>query len=113
MMKRTIKKQVWLSRAEAQELQKKAKKCCITESELLRLLIKSFEPKEQPSEEFYEAMNEMTDFNNKLSLFTSKIGADNSALFEFLKKEVERWHKFQADIERRFLRPDRSNMKWQ
>ena len=30
-----------------------------------------------------------------------------------LKKEAERWHKFQADVERIFLRPDKSDMKWQ
>ena len=30
-----------------------------------------------------------------------------------LKKEAERWHKFQADIERTYLRPDKSEMKWQ
>ena len=30
-----------------------------------------------------------------------------------LKKEAERWHKFQADVERTFLRPDKSDMKWQ
>ena len=30
-----------------------------------------------------------------------------------LKKEAERWHKFQADVERTFLRPNKSDMKWQ
>ena len=30
-----------------------------------------------------------------------------------LKEEAERWHKFQADVERQFLRPDKCDMKWQ
>lgn len=30
-----------------------------------------------------------------------------------LAKEAERWHKFQADVEREFLRPKQSEMKWQ
>ena len=33
-MKRTVKKQFWFSRAEAQDLQKKAKKACLTEAAL-------------------------------------------------------------------------------
>lgn len=33
--------------------------------------------------------------------------------YEEIKVEVKRWHEFQADIEEKFLRPDRSNLKWQ
>ena len=29
------------------------------------------------------------------------------------KKEALRWHKFQAAIEREFLRPEKSGLKWQ
>ena len=35
-MKRTIKKQFWFSRDEAQDLQKKAKKTCLSEAEIGR-----------------------------------------------------------------------------
>ena len=38
-MKRTVKKQFWLSRDEAQELQKKAKRTCLSEAALFRLLV--------------------------------------------------------------------------
>lgn len=38
-MKRTVKKQFWFSKAEAQDLQKKAKKSCLTEAALIRLLL--------------------------------------------------------------------------
>lgn len=30
-----------------------------------------------------------------------------------LSAEVKRWHKFQADVEREFLRPDDSKLRWQ
>ena len=30
-----------------------------------------------------------------------------------LNSELDRLHKFQADMERQFLRPDESNLKWQ
>ena len=35
-MKRTVKKQFWFSKVEAQDLQKKAKKACLTEAALIR-----------------------------------------------------------------------------
>ena len=38
MKRRTVKKQFWFSRDEAQDLQKKAKKTCLTEAALVRLL---------------------------------------------------------------------------
>ena len=47
-MKRTIKKQFWFSRDEAQDLQKKAKKTCLSEAALVRLLLRGYEPKEKP-----------------------------------------------------------------
>ena len=30
-----------------------------------------------------------------------------------LNAEAERWHSFQADVERQFLRPEKSDLKWQ
>ena len=41
-MKRTIKKQFWFSRDEAQDLQKKAKKACLPEAALVRLLLRGY-----------------------------------------------------------------------
>ena len=46
MKRRTVKKQFWFSRDEAQDLQKKAKKTCLTEAALVRLLVRGYEPKE-------------------------------------------------------------------
>ena len=42
MRKRNIQKIVRLSRDEAQDLQKKAKRSCMTESGLIRLLLKGY-----------------------------------------------------------------------
>lgn len=59
-MKRTIKKQFWFSRDEAQDLQKKAKKTCLSEAALVRLLLRGYEPKEKPDDRFYDAMREFS-----------------------------------------------------
>ena len=83
-MKRTVKKQFWLSRDEAQELQKKAKRTCLSEAAL---------------------------FN--LHQLTVKANALGFLDMQKLNAEAERWHSFQADVERQFLRPEKSDLKWQ
>ena len=67
MSKRTIKKQFWLSRSEAQDLQKKAKKACLSEAGLIRLLLKGYEPREKPDADFYEAMKELSAIGNNIN----------------------------------------------
>ena len=113
MKNRTIKKQFWFSRDEAQELQKKAKKACLSEAGLIRLLLKGYEPREKPDERFYDVMRELSSIGNNLNQLATKANTLGFVDAPQLKKEAERWHKFQADVERTFLRPDKSNIKWQ
>ena len=113
MMKRTVKKQFWFSKNEAQELQKKAKKTCLSEAALVRLLVRGYEPKEQPDERFYDAMRELSAIGNNIHQLSAKANALNFIDAPQLAKEAERWHKFQAEIERAFLRPEKADEKWQ
>ena len=106
-MKRTVKKQFWFSQEEALDLKAKAKKTCLTEAALVRLLIKGYEPKERPDERFYTAMEKLTTFTSRL--YTLSLRAE----LPVLKEEIDRWHKFQMDIEHTFLRPERKKEKWQ
>ena len=112
-MKRTVKKQFWLSRDEAQELQKKAKRTCLSEAALFRLLVRGFEPKEKPDARFYEAMRQLSAIGNNINQLALKANALGFVDTPMLKTEAVRWHKFQADIEAVFLRPGQSNLKWQ
>ena len=113
MSKRTIKKQFWLFRSEAQDLQKKAKKACLSEAGLIRLLLKGYEPREKPDADFYEAMKELSAIGNNINQLAVKANTLGFVDAPQLKKEAERWHKFQADMERTYLRPDKSELKWQ
>ena len=113
MSKRNIEKHILVNRAEAQDLQKKAKKACLSEGGLIRLLIKGYSPKAQPGEEFYEVMRELSAIGNNINQLSVKANTLGFVDAVMLKKEAERWHKFQADVERVFLRPDKSEMKWQ
>lgn len=113
MMKRNIQKIVRFSRDEAQDLQKKAKKACLSEAGLIRLLLRGYEPREKPDERFYDVMRELSSIGNNINQLAVKANALGFVDAPQLKKEAERWHKFQADIERTYLRPDKSEMKWQ
>lgn len=113
MRKRNIQKIVRFSRDEAQDLQKKAKKACLSEAGLIRLLLRGYEPREKPDERFYDVMRELSSIGNNINQLVVKANALGLVDAPQLKKEAERWHKFQADIERTYLRPDKSEMKWQ
>lgn len=113
MRKRTIQKIVRFSRDEAQDLQKKAKKACLSEAGLIRLLLRGYEPREKPDERFYDVMRELSSIGNNINQLAVKANTLGFVDAPQLKKEAERWHKFQADIERTYLRPDKSEMKWQ
>ena len=113
MRKRNIQKIVRFSRDEAQDLQKKAKKACLSEAGLIRLLLRGYEPREKPNERFYDVMRELSSIGNNINQLAVKANTLGFVDAPQLKKEAERWHKFQADIERTYLRPDKSEMKWQ
>ena len=113
MKRRTVKKQFWFSRDKAQDLAKKAKKTCLTEAALVRLLVRGYEPKEKPDERFYDAMRNLSAIGNNINQLAAKAHTLGFIDVPMLKNEAERWHKFQADVERQFLRPEKSGMKWQ
>ena len=112
-MKRTIEKHFFFNKAEAQDLQKKAKKACLSEAALVRFLLRGYEPKECPDDRFYDVMRNLSAIGNNINQLSIKANALDFIDAPMLEKEVTRWHKFQADVERQFLRPDESNLKWQ
>jgi hypothetical protein len=112
-MKRTVKKQFWFTEPEVQDLQKRAKRTSLTEAALVRLLLKGYEPKEKPDARFYDAMRELSAIGNNINQLAVKANALGFVGAPQLQKEAERWHRFQADVERQFLRPDQSGLKWQ
>ena len=111
-MKRTVKKQFWFSKPEAQDLQKKAKKTCLSEAAFVRLLVRGYEPKERPDEKFYDVMRQLSAIGNNINQLAAKAHSLGFIDAPMLKTEALRWHSFQADIEAEFLRSAKSNLKW-
>lgn len=102
-----VKKQVWLTKDEDERLQKLSKKCCVTESEYIRMLLRGYVPKEKPDAEFYYMMNQISQFSEQLRNFTSQLKEYGTLDMEILQGEVHRWNQFQLAIEERFLVPEK------
>lgn len=113
MRTRNIQKIIRLNRSEAQDLQKKAKKACVSEAGLIRLLLKGYEPREKPDDRFYDAMRELSAIGNNVNQLAAKANTLGFVDAPMLQREAQRWHKFQADVESVFLRHVPSEMKWQ
>lgn len=111
-MTKRVKRQFWLSPEENAELKRKAKLSGINETSVIRILIRGYEPKEKPDARFYEVMRQLSAIGNNINQLASKANALGFIDAPMLKAEALRWYKFQADIEREFLRPQESNLKW-
>ena len=98
-MKRTIKKQIWLTREEAQQLQKKAKQACLTEAALIRQLLSGYEPREAPRDEFYKFNRELSHIGNNLNQIAIKVNTTGQVNSQDLDTELRRLHAFQASVE--------------
>ena len=72
MSKRNIEKHILMNKAEAQDLQKKAKRACLSEGGLIRLLLKGYEPREKPDERFYDVMRELSAIGNNINQLAAK-----------------------------------------
>ena len=105
-MKRTVKKQIWLTREENDILQAFSQKTCLTEADYIRMLLRSRVPKEKPGEEFYETMKELSQFSGRLNDFSIQLRETCTCDEYVLQDEIFRWHQFQLDVEKRFLAPE-------
>ena len=111
-MNKRIKKQFWLSPNEVKELKHKAELVGISETAVIRLLIRGFEPREKPDRDFYESMRQLSNIGNNINQLAAKAHSLGFIDAPMLKNEALRWHQFQADVEATFLRPQQSNLKW-
>lgn len=62
---------------------------------------------------FYDALRQLSYIGNNLNQLLKKANTLNFIDTPMLRKEIEAWQKFRSDIERRFLQPEKSDVKWQ
>lgn len=103
MRTRDIKKQVWLNEKEVKTLKQNAKKSGLNESAYIRNLIMGYKPKEQPTENMYEIINQLKLVGINLNQIARKANALNLIDAPFYKKVYTKWSKLSEEIKNEFL----------
>lgn len=112
-MRKGIKKQFWMTREDAEELRRKAESSCLTEAGLIRILLRGYCPKERPDDRFFEMMNQLSAISNNINQLAKKANSLNFIDAPMLYREAQEWQDFRSEIMRRFIYPDKSEIKWQ
>ena len=113
MRKRNVQILFRLTEEEAEQLYSLVKKSGCSKEAFLRGMVKGYRLCEKPDPEFYKMMRELSAIGNRINQLAVKANALGFIDTQKLNSELDRLHKFQADMERQFLRPGESNLKWQ
>ena len=107
MRKREIKLSVYLNFDEWKMLTLKAEKVGYNKSALVRNLIEGFEPKEKPSEEFYEDLNSIRKVGNVLNQIARRAHYQGYIEDEkFLRKMENELQNLILNIKRKYFLPE-------
>lgn len=109
MRKRNIKKNVWLSREEAEQLRMKAIKVGVSEADVLRNLIMDYSPQEKPPTEFYDSIKELRAIGNNLNQIAKVAHSLKYIDDEYYKKQVEILQNFILKVKEEFLLPKKNS----
>ena len=113
MRKRNVQILFRLTEEEAEQLNELVRKSGRSKEAFLRETVKGYRLCEKPDPEFYKMMRELSAIGNNINQLAAKANSLGFVDAPMLYREAERWHKFQADIESVFLRPDKLDLKWQ
>lgn len=100
-----------MNRKEDELLKKKAKKAGLTEAALIRFLVKGYEPREKPDEDFYDEMKKITELTTAVSRIAAEV--KDEELKRNLEFEIKKWHRFQSGLEAKYLTPEENKRIWQ
>ena len=110
MGRKGVKKQFWMTKELAEELSWKASKACLTESTLIRMLIRGYHPPAAPGEEFYKDLNKLIQKADRMQL-TSEIINDPD-IKTVLTDTAADLKKLSFEIRKRYLRGEREKIEW-
>ena len=113
MRKRNVQILFRLTEEEAEQLNELVRKSGRSKEAFLREMVRGYQLCEKPDSEFYKMMRELSAIGNRINQLAVKANALGFIDTQKLNSELDRLHKFQADMERQFLRPGESNLKWQ
>lgn len=108
-MKRTKRREFVMNEKEARELSEKACRACMTESQLIRILIAGYHPPADPDKEFFDDMRELLKVSGEL-VTAAKEADSNTA--SFLLSEALALKELRLKLERKYLSGERSDIQW-
>ena len=101
-----------LSKEESDDLDRKVMISGLSKSSLIRLLIKGYEPREKPDAKFYEVTKELYAIGNNLNQLAYKANKLNLIDKEEYKRQVATLNNFIVRIEKEFLSPVKSELRY-
>ena len=107
-----IKKHFWLSEEDNQLLLERAKRAGLTQSTLIRMLLKGLVPKDKPSEKLLKAMMTQVDLINQLTNLSDKAELHDWPNAEQLRTITERFLQNNLTIEEEILLPEDRRDIW-
>ena len=79
----------------------------------LRTLIAGEKMRPRPPNEYAEIRRQLAAIGNNINQLAATANTLGFIDAPMLKNEAAKWNKFQSEIERTYLRPNQSEMKWQ
>lgn len=103
MRKRSIQITLWLNEDEKKKLDDNANKTGLSISSYIRGLILGYKPKELPSDNLYELLNQIRRIGNNLNQIARKANALNFIDVPSYKYECARLKKLEDEIKKKLL----------
>ena len=103
-MKRTKRREFVMTDKEARDLSEKASGACMSESQLIRLLIAGYHPPAAPDKEFYDDMRELLMASAELISVSKEADTETAS---FLLPEALALKELRLKLERKYLSGER------
>ena len=108
MRERNIEKHFFFSKTEAQELNRKAQKAGLSQSALVRQLVRGYAPREKPDDRFFEAMGQLAALVDSMNQIARKANALGLMDATSYRQQADQLQRFELDVYARFMLPDRA-----
>ena len=121
MAEKSVMKIYRLSKEENEDLKKKAKAASMTEAQLVRLLLKCYNPPAAPGKEFHEDMNSLLKVAEHLYSLSERVALRNlkekdeglDEAKELMRKASRDIHTLGMQLLEKYLKGEKVNIKWQ
>lgn len=104
-----IKKQFWLTKEQEDYLEVSARKACIPEVQLIRLLLKGYQPPPAPDKEFYDQMDALLKASGELAAVSRNADPESAAV---IRNEAFALKEMRLALVRKYLAGERKELEW-